>query len=94
MAFFLAQIRPVVYGRRALNDLTELPVFGSISRAPTRQFRMHKFFNLAAFAMMGMIIVGAHGTAVYLQLNDIGFEEALSTIGIENATQMLEGIIG
>ncbi len=94
VAFFLAQIRPVVYGRRALIELTELPVFGSLSRAPTRQFRMRRFFNLAAFTMMGMIIVSAHGTAVYLQMNNIGIEEALNTIGIENATQILEGIIG
>ena len=85
VAFLLAQIWPVVYRQRTLNDLTGLPVFGSISRAPTLQFRTRRFLNLTAFALTGMLILGLHGGAVFLQLNHMSIKDSL---------QMLEGIIG
>lgn len=69
VAFFLSQLWPVIYGQRDLQELTEFPVLGRISRANTS--RMRRRFDLAAFILIGMAMLGIHGVAVFMTLNNI-----------------------
>lgn len=69
VAFFLSQIWPVIYGRRTLQELTEFPVLGVISRARTLYIRRR--LDLAAFILIGMTMLGMHGAAVFMILNNI-----------------------
>lgn len=69
VAFFLSQIWPVIYGQRALQELTEFPVLGRISRAKTSRVRNR--LDLAAFILIGMTMLGVHGIAAFMVLNNI-----------------------
>ena len=72
LAFLLAQLWPAIYGPRALNELAGFQVIGTISRAPTFRRQMKKAFELAAFVLVSMMILGIHGVAVFLELNKPG----------------------
>ncbi len=71
VAFFLSRINPVIYGQRVLQEVTKLPVFGAISRVPSLQMRMRKRLDLAAFLLIGIMLLGAHGLAVFVLLDTI-----------------------
>lgn len=79
VAFFLSQIWPVIYGQRALQKLTEIPVLGMISRAKTS--RMRSRLDLAAFLLIGITLLGVHGIAVFMMLDNI---KNIMMQGLEN----------
>lgn len=69
VAFLLSQLWPVIYGQRALQELTETPVLGMISR--TKASRMRSRLDLAAFILIGTTMLGIYGVAVFMMLNNI-----------------------
>jgi polysaccharide chain length determinant protein (PEP-CTERM system associated) len=72
VAFFLSRMwHPVIYGWRSLNTLTGFPVLGMISQALTPQMRLRRRIDLAAFVLVGMMMLGAHGAALFLHLKNV-----------------------
>lgn len=71
LAFFLSQIRPVFYDRRSIQYVTELPVFGVISRTWTRDLLFKRRAQFAAYIMFGMVLAAVYGGVVYLNLKGI-----------------------
>ncbi|MBZ4195092.1 MAG: hypothetical protein LAE24_12440 [Candidatus Contendobacter sp.] len=71
VAFFLSQFKPVIYGQRMLEELTELPVFGDIPRVENPKARMRNRLDLVAFIVIGLIMLGTHGIAVFKILDTI-----------------------
>ena len=72
LAFLLAQLWPAIYGPRALSALAGFPVVGTIRRAPTFRMRIKKGLDFAVFVLIGIVILGIHGAAVFLELNNPG----------------------
>ncbi len=70
LAFLLAQFWPTILGVRALSELSEYPVIGLISRAPTLQSRLYKTFDFVAFGSIGILMLLAHGFAVFIGLKN------------------------
>jgi polysaccharide chain length determinant protein (PEP-CTERM system associated) len=71
LAFLLSQIRPVFYDRRSIQQATELPVFGVISRTWTRDLLFKRRAQFAAYILSGLVLVAAYGGVVYLNLKGI-----------------------
>jgi len=66
VAFILSQIRPVIYDRRTLQQLTGLPVFGTVSILETVQVRRHRRLDVGGFAAACTLLVIAYvGVLVY-----------------------------
>jgi hypothetical protein len=64
-ALVLANIRPVVYGRRGLESLTGLPVLGVVRRPRTTAARTSARLDVAAFLLAGIALLAAHAAAAY-----------------------------
>lgn len=82
VAFLLTQLWPVIYGRRILQEVTEYPVLGVISQTMTRSLRRRGRFDLAAFILSGVMLLGAHGVAVFMILSNI---KTIMMQGLEGA---------
>ena len=67
LAYALSQVRPAIYGQRALIALTGLPVYGAISYMSTFWMRTRARLGLAAFAAASLLLVVAFGAALTLQ---------------------------
>jgi polysaccharide chain length determinant protein (PEP-CTERM system associated) len=84
-AYMLSQIHPTIYNQRTLSELTELPVFASISRVPTLRERVRKGLDLTTFAATGLMMVLAFGITLYVQHAEISDT---------NLVLDIEGIVG
>lgn len=71
IAFLLSQIRPAIYRRRALINMTELPVFGVVSQIWTPRMRLLRGVDVTTYALAGLIMVALYGGLVFLQMKDI-----------------------
>ena len=71
LAFFLSQIKPAIYGRRILEEITGFSVFGAIPQVITKKMRIWRRVNLVAFLVIGLIMLGIHGVAVFTVLDDV-----------------------
>jgi polysaccharide chain length determinant protein (PEP-CTERM system associated) len=68
VAFLLSQLRRTVVDRRALRELTGLPLLGAVSRVETEESRRRKRKGLLAYlATLGGLLV-AYGGVMILQL--------------------------
>ncbi len=73
VAFVMSQVRPAIYDRRTLRELTGFPVFGSISRLWTRQLLWRKRLELGGFVSVGMLLLIAYGGALWFYTEgDVG----------------------
>jgi polysaccharide chain length determinant protein (PEP-CTERM system associated) len=68
IAFLLSQLWPTIYGRRALNELTGLPVYGVISQAKMTRGRWRKKLDYAVFVLIAATLLSVHGTALFMEL--------------------------
>lgn len=66
LALLLSQIRPVVFDRRALRDLSGLPVFGSVSRIWTSRMVFKRRVEFGAFVSAAFLLTLAYGGVVWI----------------------------
>ncbi len=68
VAFLLSQLRRTVTDRRALRELTGLPLLGAVSRVETDETRRRKRKGLLAYLAALGGLIGAYGAVMILQL--------------------------
>jgi polysaccharide chain length determinant protein (PEP-CTERM system associated) len=68
VAFLLSQLRRTVTDRRALRELTGLPLLGAVARVETDESRRRKRKGLLAYLAAFGGLIGAYGTVMILQL--------------------------
>jgi len=68
VAFLLSQLRRTVTDRRALRELTGLPLLGAVSRVETDETRSRKRKGLLAYLAALGSLIGAYGAVMILQL--------------------------
>ena len=68
VAFLLSQLRRTVTDRRALRELTGLPLLGAVSRVETDESRRRKRKGLLAYLAALGSLIGAYGAVMILQL--------------------------
>lgn len=66
LALLLSQIRPTVYDRKALHDISGFPVFGAISRIMTAEVLRKRRLEVMGFATAGMMLLGVYGVIMWL----------------------------
>ncbi|MEJ2345797.1 MAG: Wzz/FepE/Etk N-terminal domain-containing protein [Gammaproteobacteria bacterium] len=72
IAFLLSQIRPVVYDRRTLRDLSGLPVFGTVSRIQTAAVLLKRRLDLVALVSASVLLTTAYGVVIWLTVGPGG----------------------
>jgi polysaccharide chain length determinant protein (PEP-CTERM system associated) len=77
LAIVLSKIRPVVYSRHTLGELTGLPVFSTISEVWTSSMRRRERLELASFALVSLMMIVAYGAVLFLQFSNIGLNRVL-----------------
>jgi polysaccharide chain length determinant protein (PEP-CTERM system associated) len=83
LAFFLSQLRPVIYDQRILRQLTGFPVFGSVSRIWTPELRFMRKIELGVFLFAGILLLLVYGWVLLVYRGDvsaIGLDEILQTV--------------
>jgi hypothetical protein len=88
LAYALSQIRPAVYSRRVLSDITGLNVYGVISRVLTSSTRLRDKLDLVAFAAGLLTMLVAYGGVLIARYADIYSSEAS---GAESVLKVLGG---
>ncbi|MDP2110527.1 MAG: GNVR domain-containing protein [Thiobacillus sp.] len=68
VAFLLSQLRRTVADRRALRELTGLPLLGAVSRVETDESRRRKRKGLLAYLAALGSLIAAYGAVMILQL--------------------------
>jgi len=68
VAFLLSQLRRTVTDRRALRELTGLPLLGAVARVETDETRRRKRKGLLAYLAALGGLIGAYGAVMILQL--------------------------
>lgn len=71
VAFLLSQLKPTLTGRNELQELTQLPVLGSVSVLWTREALFKQRIRLAAFVFSFSLLVVAYGVVISLDFLDI-----------------------
>jgi hypothetical protein len=72
LAFLLSQVRPVVYNQRTLNEITGLPVFGSVSRIWTPEFLFKRRLEFGGFMVASTMLTCAFVGVMFLYTSDYG----------------------
>lgn len=72
VAFAFSQMRPVIFSRRTLSELTGIPVFGTISQARTLSMKRRQRLDLLGLAMAVLLMLVSYGFVLFLQLRNIG----------------------
>jgi polysaccharide chain length determinant protein (PEP-CTERM system associated) len=68
LAFVLSQLKPVVHDSRILQQITNLPVYGSVSRIWTTDLLRKKRIEYGGFATVGVMLFGAYASLlVYIR---------------------------
>ena len=80
LAFILSKIRPAIYSRHGLSELTGLPVFGTIPQALTSSIYRRKRLELAGFVLVSLIMIIAYGSVLFLQFSNIGLDGILQAL--------------
>jgi hypothetical protein len=81
LALLLSQLRPAVYGRKMLRDISGLPVFGTVSRVWTPAARRRRNLELAGFLLAAVLLVPATAGVAYMQVTGRTFAEVLRVAG-------------
>ena len=68
VAFLLSQLRRTVTDRRALRELTGLPLLGAVSRVETEETRRHKRKGLLTYLAALGSLIAAYGAVMILQM--------------------------
>jgi len=71
LGFVLAQIRPVFYDRREIQQVVQLPVFGVVSRIWTPELLLKRKAQLGAFILFGVILICMYGGVLYMNYKGI-----------------------
>ncbi|QBQ54475.1 XrtA system polysaccharide chain length determinant [Nitrosococcus wardiae] len=71
VAFLLSQLKPTFTDRNELQELTQLPVLGSVSVLWTRQALIKQRVRLAAFLFSSSLLVVAYGLVMSVDFFDI-----------------------
>jgi uncharacterized protein involved in exopolysaccharide biosynthesis len=68
VAFLLSQLRRTVTDRRALRELTGLPLLGAVSRVETNETRRRKRKGLLTYLAALGSLIAAYGAVMILQM--------------------------
>jgi len=71
LGFVLSQIRPVFYDRREVQQIIQLPVFGVVSRIWTPELLLKRKAQLAAFILIGIVLIGVYGSVAYMNYKGV-----------------------
>lgn len=66
LAFLIAQLRPVVYDRRNLRQLSGFPVFGAVSRILTPEVLFKRRLDSGAFVAVGVLLSLVYAGVIWL----------------------------
>lgn len=72
VGFLLSQLRPAVYGRRMLREISGLPVFGAVSYVWTARAKLKQRLEAATVLVLAGLILPATVVVAYLQIKGIG----------------------
>jgi len=77
LALFLSQLRPLVYDRHTLREITGLPVFGTVSRVWLPGALLKVRLEVAALFFTGLVLVAAYGAVIWMHGEGIGVAEKI-----------------
>ena len=80
VAFLLSQIRPVIYDRKVLQQITGLPVFGTVSILETKQIRRKRRLDVGGFALVCTLLVLVYAGVLVQQSHDIDWDHPASAL--------------
>lgn len=75
IAFVLSQIRPVVYDRGTLQQISGLPVFGTVSVMMTNKLRRRKRLDIGGFVTASVGLIVTFALIVLVQVHGISLDE-------------------
>lgn len=76
-SFLLSQINPAIYNRKLLQELTGMPVFGSVSRVYTDSELLKQRLKYTAFVIASMLLLVMFGGVILIQHYDLMYIENL-----------------
>lgn len=86
VAFLLSQLKPTVATRRDLQELTELPVLGSVSVILTPGSLLKRRLKLTVFLLSFGLLVAAYGVVLSIDYFDINMsnylDQAMDRLGV------------
>ena len=80
LALFLSQLRPVIFDRRTLSNVTGLPVYGTVSVLLTKSVQKKRRLNFIAFSFTGILLLGAYGGVVFSLSRGIDLSDPASIV--------------
>lgn len=80
LAVLLSLIRPTFVTRHMISQETGYPILGIVSMNWTSRQLLRRKLNLAAYVVSGLILLGAYGSLLTLQLTDIDVSRYLAQI--------------
>ena len=80
IAFLLAQIRPTFDTRRALRQVTGLPVLGGVMLVQTVAQRVRRRVEVTSFVFAALLLVVAYGGVLVLHMAGLGLPEGMRAI--------------
>jgi polysaccharide chain length determinant protein (PEP-CTERM system associated) len=80
LAFLLSQLRPTIYDRRTLKEVSGYPVFGVVSRYWTPELLFRKRVEFGAFLAVGTVLALVFAGVIVSQQMDIALFEQLGKI--------------
>lgn len=78
LAFLLSQIRPAVFDRHSLREVTGLPVFGSVSRVWTPGLMVKRRMELGAFSLVIATLILTYAGVLLLQGGNLSMISSLT----------------
>jgi len=82
LALLIAMLRPGVYTRQGLEELTKLPVFGTVSRIWTPRERLHRRLEVAFFGVGCLLLAAGFTGLLTLELNNAEFLQRLQDVDL------------
>ena len=80
LALLFGLLRPAVYSREALQEFTQLPVIGVVSRIWTPRELLRRRMEVASFAVGCMCLVALFAGLMVLQKNDVNFAAKIQRV--------------
>ena len=68
-AFFLSRMRPAIYDRRTLEEISGVPVWGGVSLVYTPNFIGERRQAIMIFILLSVLLVTLYGMAIFIGLN-------------------------
>ena len=82
LALLIAMMRPGVYTRQGLEELTKLPVFGAVARIWTPRERLHRKLEIISFGFGCVLLMSGFTGIMTLELNHSDYLQRFQNIDL------------